>query len=76
MHKEEKKTTEKKEKQQYQAGDALEGTVPNFDAINFKNRDVMKWTEITGGRQTQTPVSVSGLSTLANRTKLPRYNKK
>jgi hypothetical protein len=72
----EKKPIEKKENEQYQSGDALKGTVPNFDAINFKNRDVMKWTELTGGRQIQTPVSVSGLSTLGNKTKLPRYSKK
>ena len=74
MAKEKKQAEQKKEG--YQAGDALEGTVPNFDAINFKNRDVMKWREITGGRQTQTPVSVQGLSTLGNKTKLPRYSKK
>jgi hypothetical protein len=76
MGNKEKKPTEKKEKEQYKEGDALEGTVPNFDAINFKNRDVMKWTELSGGRQKQTPVSVQGLATLANKTKLPRYNKK
>jgi len=70
---------QKKEEQksgQYQAGDALKGTVPNFDAINFRNRDVMRWTEGSTTPQKQTPVNAQGLSTFANRMKLPRYTKK
>jgi len=74
MPKEKKQAEEKKEG--YQAGDALKGTVADLNAINFKNRDVMKWTELTAGRQIQTPASVQGLSTLGNKTKLPRYSKK
>lgn len=74
MGKQKKEAEEKKEG--YQSGDALKGTVPDLNDINFRNKDVMKWTELTAGRQMQTPVSVSGLSTLANKTKLPRYSKK
>lgn len=75
---EKKKQAEKQpeKKAQYEQGDALKGTVPNLNDINFRNRDVMKWSEITSGRQRQTPVSVQGLATLSSKTKLPRYSKK
>ena len=56
--------------------DESKGTVPNFDAINFRNRDVMRWTEGSTTSQKQSPVSAQGLATFANRMKLPRYTKK
>lgn len=74
MAKQKKETEEKK--QGYQAGDALKGTLPELNDINFRNKDVMRWTDMTAGRQRQTPIQVQGLATLSNKTKLPRYNKK
>jgi hypothetical protein len=64
-------------KKRYNDGDGLKGTVPNFDGGNFTRKDVMKWKH-NGPQQAgrQTPVNGRGLSTFANRTRLPRYTKK
>lgn len=69
---------EKKKEQSsgYQKGDALQGTVPDLNDINFRNRDVMRWSEISGRTGRQTPVQVSGLASLSSKTKLPRYSKR
>ena len=54
-----------------------ESTVPSFDAINFKNRDVMRWTEMSQNpTRSAVPVQVQGLATISSKTKLPRYSKK
>jgi hypothetical protein len=66
----------KEDSKGYQKGDALKGTVPDLNDVNFRNKDVMKWQEISGRTGRQTPVQVQGLATLSNKTKLPRYSKK
>jgi hypothetical protein len=60
-------------KKDYVKGDALKGTTPDFSAENFKTKDVMKWSEIKKGHDKIEPIKLPGLSTLANKTKLPRY---
>jgi len=69
-------STDNEKKPDYVKGDALKGTVPNFDAENFKTKDVMKWSKIRKKQDTINPVRVPGLATLANKTKLPRYKNK
>jgi hypothetical protein len=52
-------------------------TVPDLDAANFKNKDVVKWSEKNSKVPDRTKHrAVRGLATLANRTKIPRLGKK
>ena len=77
MAKEKKQTEQKKEG--YQSGDALKGTVPDLNDVNFRNRDVMRWSDeyaAASSNRKQTPAQAQGLATFANRMKLPRYTKK
>jgi len=60
-------------KKDYVSGDALKGTTPDFSAENFKTKDVTKWSEIKKGHDKIESIKLPGLSTLANKTKLPRY---
>ena len=69
-------STDNEKKPDYVKGDALKGTVPNFDAENFKTKDVMKWFKIRKNQDTISPVKVRGLATLEKNTKLPRYKNK
>ena len=72
-------STDNEKKTDYVKGDALKGTVPNFDAENFKTKDVTYWGKMRKKHDTDTinPIKVPGLSILgANKTKLPRYKNK
>ena len=70
-------STDNEKKPDYVKGDALKGTVPNFDAENFKTKDVMKWREIGKKHDyDKDTIKVSGLTTLEKKTKLPRYKNK
>ncbi len=67
----------KKEKSDYVKGDALKGTVPNFDGENFKNKDVTKWSNIKRSQDKISSVNLPGLATLGGKkTTLPRYKSK
>jgi len=52
-------------------------TVPDLDAANFKNKDVVKWSDKKKPVPARTKHrSVRGLATLSNRTRIPRLGKK
>jgi len=66
----------KKEKSDYVKGDALKGTVPNFDAENFKNKVVMKWSKIKEKQGEIRSAINLPVATLVKKTILPRYKSK
>lgn len=61
-----------KEKKGYTKGDALVATVADLNASNFKNKDVMKWSEIRSNQSSSPRTKLSGLASLNRGTKLPR----
>jgi hypothetical protein len=63
-------------KKGYNKGDALKNTVADLDKENFRNKDVAKWSAIKNNMSGSSRVSAPGLSSLNQKTKLPRYNKK
>jgi len=66
----------KKEKSDYVKGDALKGTVPNFDGENFKNKVVMRWSKIQEAKDKIGSAINLPVATLVKKTILPRYKSK
>jgi hypothetical protein len=65
----------KAEKKGYTKGDALKDTVADLSKSTFKVTDHSKWSSIKNNNRASS-VSAQGLSSINQKTKLPRYNKK
>lgn len=63
------------EKRGYTKGDALKDTVADLSKSTFKVADHSKWSSIKNNNRASS-VSAQGLSSINQKTKLPRYNKK
>jgi hypothetical protein len=63
------------EKRGYTKGDALKNTVADLSKSTFTVNDHSKWSTIKNTNRGSS-VSTQGLSSLNQKTKLPRYNKK
>ena len=62
-------------KKGYNKGDALKNTVADLSKSTFTTKDHSKWSAIKNDNRGPR-VSAQGLSTINQKTKLPRYNKK
>lgn len=62
-------------KKGYNKGDALKNTVADLSKSTFKVTDHSKWSSIKNNNRGPR-VSAQGLSSINQKTKLPRYNKK
>jgi len=69
MAKDEKETTG------YQDGAALKGTSVDLNSANFRNKDVMSWSDRKASLETSVVAPLNGLSRLGQIGKLPRYSK-
>ncbi len=56
----------------YKKGDALKGSPPDLNHINFKNKDVMRWSNIRGSKSVSRPSSLVGLKGFGSSPKVKR----